>query len=137
MIRKTARAAHIPPSGRERARETGEGELSDQGYGLRFWGVRGTIPTPVGQNLRYGGNTVCLTADLGQERYLILDCGTGLRMFGNEIAGKQQGVERRYNVFLSHYHFDHIQGLPFFTPLYDAHSVITFHGFISLGYLVQ
>jgi phosphoribosyl 1,2-cyclic phosphodiesterase len=58
-------------------------------------------------------------------------------MFGNEIAGKRQGVERNYHVFLSHYHFDHIQGLPFFTPLYDAHSVITFHGFRSLGRPVQ
>jgi phosphoribosyl 1,2-cyclic phosphodiesterase len=111
--------------------------LNQQGYRLRFWGVRGTIPTPAGQNLRYGGNTVCLSADLGEERYLILDCGSGLRMFGNEIAGRRQGVERRYHVFLSHYHFDHIQGLPFFTPLYDAHSVITFHGFRSLGRSVR
>lgn len=115
------------------ASETGEGELDQPGYRLRFWGVRGTIPTAVDHNLRYGGNTVCLTADLGEERYLILDCGTGLRMFGNDIAGKPQRVKRRYDVFLSHYHFDHIQGLPFFTPLYDAHSVITFHGFSSLG----
>jgi len=107
--------------------------LSRQDYALRIWGVRGTIPTPIGQTLRYGGNTVCLSADLGVERYLVLDCGTGLRMFGNAIASRQQGVERHYSVFLSHYHFDHIQGLPFFTPLYDAHSVITFHGFKSLG----
>jgi phosphoribosyl 1,2-cyclic phosphodiesterase len=116
---------------------SGEGELSRQGYGLRFWGVRGTIPTPVGSTLRYGGNTVCLTADLGAERYLVLDCGTGLRMFGNEITGRPHGVDRRYDVFLSHYHFDHIQGLPFFTPLYDARSAITFHGFRSLGRSVR
>jgi phosphoribosyl 1,2-cyclic phosphodiesterase len=99
--------------------------------------VRGTIPTPIGRNLRYGGNTVCLTADLGEERYLILDCGSGVRMFANEIADRQQGIERRYHFFLSHYHFDHIQGLPFFTPLYDSHSVITLHGFNTLGMSVR
>jgi phosphoribosyl 1,2-cyclic phosphodiesterase len=111
--------------------------LTDRTYSLRFWGVRGTIPTPEGRNLRFGGNTVCLAADLGDERYLILDCGSGLRMLGNEIAGKPHGVERRYFIFLSHYHFDHIQGLPFFTPLYDMHSVMTFHGFSSSGKSVR
>lgn len=111
--------------------------MSGQDYSLRIWGVRGTIPTPSGANLRFGGNTVCLTADLGEERYLILDCGSGLRMFGNEIAGKKHGVERRYYIFLSHYHFDHIQGLPFFTPLYDTNSVMTFHGFSWNGKSVR
>lgn len=108
-----------------------------EAYKLRLWGVRGTIPTPVRQNLRYGGNTVCLSAELDAEEYILLDCGSGLRMFGNHIAGKPQGVERRYHFFLSHYHLDHIQGLPFFVPLYDPHSVITFHGFTSLGRSVR
>jgi phosphoribosyl 1,2-cyclic phosphodiesterase len=111
--------------------------LSDREYRLRFWGVRGTVPTPVGSNLRFGGNTVCLTADLGQERYLILDCGSGLRIFGNEVSAGPHGVERQYHFFLSHYHFDHIQGLPFFTPLYDTHSSLIFHGFTSLGKSVR
>lgn len=111
--------------------------MSVQDYRLRFWGVRGTIPTPAAQNLRFGGNTVCLSADLGKERYLLLDCGSGLRMFGNDIAAKRHGVERKYHVFLSHYHFDHIQGLPFFSPLYDANSVMTFHGFKSSGRSVR
>ena len=111
--------------------------MSRPEYRLRLWGVRGTIPTPFGQNLRYGGNTVCLSADLGQETYLILDCGTGLRMFGNDIAARPQGIERKYHLFLSHYHLDHIQGMPFFIPLYDPHSVITFYGFNSLGMTVR
>ena len=111
--------------------------MSRQEYKLRLWGVRGTIPTPIGQNLRYGGNTVCLSADLGGETYLVLDCGTGLRMFGDDITRRAQRIERRYHLFLSHYHLDHIQGLPFFTPLYDRHSVVTFYGFNSLGRSAQ
>jgi phosphoribosyl 1,2-cyclic phosphodiesterase len=111
--------------------------LSDQTYSLRFWGVRGTIPTPEGKNLRFGGNTVCLAADLGQERYLILDCGSGLRMLGNQIATKPHGVQRTFHIFLSHYHFDHIQGLPFFSPIYDLHSAMTFHGFKTYGKSVR
>lgn len=111
--------------------------MSRQEYKLNLWGVRGTIPTPIGQNLRYGGNTVCLSADLGEETYIVLDAGTGLRMFGDHITGRKLDVERRYHVFLSHYHLDHIQGLPFFTPLYDRHSVITFYGFNSLGMSIR
>jgi phosphoribosyl 1,2-cyclic phosphodiesterase len=99
--------------------------------------VRGTVPTPAADKLGCGGNTVCLSADLGQDRYLILDCGTGLRLFGNELAQLKHGVQRQYHIFLSHYHFDHIEGLPFFPPLYDSHSAITFHGFKSSGKSVR
>jgi len=107
--------------------------LSENGYKLRFWGVRGTVPTPDPEKLGYGGNTVCLAAALSEEEYLILDCGSGLRMFGNRLATLKHGVSRQYHIFLSHYHFDHIEGLPFFPPLYDSHSRITFHGFKSGG----
>jgi phosphoribosyl 1,2-cyclic phosphodiesterase len=78
-----------------------------------------------------------LAAALAEDRYLILDCGTGLRMLGNELSGLKRGIPRHYHVFLSHYHFDHIEGLPFFPPLYDSHSAITFHGFRSAGRSVQ
>src|SRR6185436_10605077 len=115
----------------------GGGSLSQPGYKLRFWGVRGTVPTPGGETLKCGGNTVCLAAALAEDRYLILDCGTGLRMLGNELSGLKRGIPRHYHVFLSHYHFDHIEGLPFFPPLYDSHSAITFHGFKSGGRSVQ
>jgi phosphoribosyl 1,2-cyclic phosphodiesterase len=58
-------------------------------------------------------------------------------MLGNELSGLSRGVPRQYHIFLSHYHFDHIEGLPFFPPLYDSHSAITFHGFNSGGRSVQ
>ena len=111
--------------------------MSEPGYKLRFWGVRGTVPTPAPDKLGCGGNTVCLSTALGDEQYLILDCGSGLRLLGNELAAMPHGIARRFHIFLSHYHFDHIEGLPFFPPLYDSHSAITFHGFKSSGKSVR
>ena len=111
--------------------------MSQPVYKLRFWGVRGTVPTPGGETLKCGGNTVCLSAALADDRHLILDCGTGLRILGNELSGLKRGVPRQYHIFLSHYHFDHIEGLPFFPPLYDSHSAITIHGFKSGGRSVR
>lgn len=100
-------------------------------YKLRFWGVRGSVPTPSAGQLRYGGNTSCLAVDLGEQEHLILDCGTGVRLLGNSLA--RLPGPRRYHIFFSHYHLDHIVGLPFFQPLYDPKSTITFHGFESEG----
>lgn len=96
---------------------------------LRFWGVRGTIPTPSDDPPAYGGNTSCLAADLGEHGHLILDCGSGVRLLGNRLAAEQVDGERRFHIFFSHYHFDHVEGLPVFPPLYDAASRITIYGF--------
>src|SRR5215510_9591459 len=115
------------------SRERPGGLLKQRLYTLRIWGVRGTVPTPSPETLRFGGNTSCLAVALGEDEYLILDCGTGLRFLGRELAGLKSGMPRRYHVFLSHYHYDHIQGLPFFQPLYDAKSHITFYGFSFEG----
>jgi phosphoribosyl 1,2-cyclic phosphodiesterase len=111
--------------------------LSQPEYKLRFWGVRGTVPTPLSDKLGCGGNTVCLAAALGEDQYLILDCGTGLRLLGTELAAHKNGFPRNYHIFLSHYHFDHIEGLPFFPPLYDSRSTISFYGFRSGGKTAQ
>jgi phosphoribosyl 1,2-cyclic phosphodiesterase len=100
-------------------------------YRLRFWGVRGTVPSPAADKLEFGGNTICLSAALGDRDYLILDCGSGLRLLGSQLVGLRNRTSRRYHIFLSHYHFDHVEGLPYFPPLYDPHSIITFHGFRS------
>lgn len=100
-------------------------------YKLRFWGVRGTVPTPEAGKLAFGGNTSCVSVDLGDQEHLILDCGTGLRVLGDRHANEPG--PRRYHIFFSHYHLDHIIGLPFFHPLYDKTSTIIFHGFESGG----
>ena len=83
---------------------------------VRFWGVRGSIPTPGQKTVRYGGNSPCVTIDLGVDKTLIFDAGTGIRPLGNVLAG---GSSLIY-IVLSHVHWDHIQGYPFFTPIYQA-----------------
>ncbi len=93
---------------------------------IRFWGVRGSIPTPGSGAVRYGGNTSCVEVEAGPSR-LILDAGTGLRLLG-DAAASQRGSTREYTLFLSHLHWDHIQGLPFFKPLYQESTKIRIYG---------
>lgn len=85
---------------------------------VRFWGVRGSIPTPGPETVEYGGNTSCVELRCGPER-LILDAGSGLRRLGLELARELAGQPLAANLLLSHTHWDHIQGLPFFRPAYD------------------
>ena len=106
-------------------------------YRLRFWGVRGTVATPEPDKLRYGGNTPCAAIRVAEDEFLILDCGTGARVLGAAIAKQRAGRPTRYHVFLSHYHFDHVEGLSLFQPLYDPASTIIFHGFASDGRSVR
>lgn len=85
-------------------------------FSVRFWGVRGSIACPGEETIRYGGNTSCVEVRCGQ-RLLIFDAGTGVRPLGRELAAAGP-VEADY--FFSHTHFDHIVGIPFFLPAYDA-----------------
>ena len=86
---------------------------------VRFWGVRGSVPCPGPATVRYGGNTACVEVRCG-DRLLVFDAGTGLRALGSSLG--RRGVDA--DVFLSHYHIDHIAGLPFFAPCYHAESRI-------------
>lgn len=104
---------------------------------LKFWGVRGTVATPSSDKLRYGGNTACAAIQLADDHYLVLDCGTGVRLFGAAVAKQRGGKPTRYDIFLSHYHLDHVEGLSLFQPLYDPASTISFHGFASNGRSIQ
>jgi phosphoribosyl 1,2-cyclic phosphodiesterase len=90
---------------------------------LRFWGVRGSVPSPGPRTARYGGNTPCVEVRGPGGDLVILDAGTGIRECGKYLAGP---VDAR--IFLTHGHWDHIQGLPFFAPLYQAGSHIRIHG---------
>ena len=86
---------------------------------IRFWGTRGSIPTPGQRTVRYGGNTACVEVRDGSDALLILDAGTGLVELGRHMA--QNGKSSLdIELFLSHLHWDHIQGIPFFRPAYDA-----------------
>lgn len=84
---------------------------------LRFWGVRGTLPVPGERTVRYGGNTSCLSLEFPSGQFFVFDAGTGIKRLGDELmARKRQRLTAK--IFISHPHFDHINSLPFFTPLY-------------------
>ncbi|HXZ31300.1 MAG TPA: MBL fold metallo-hydrolase [Terriglobales bacterium] len=85
---------------------------------IKFWGVRGSTPAPLPENMRYGGNTSCVEVRVGDNLY-IFDCGTGFRILGRALHHEFNGRPVSAHVFVSHFHWDHIQGLPFFEPLYD------------------
>lgn len=86
---------------------------------IKFWGVRGSIATPERRNSRYGGNTPCVEVRLDDGSLIILDCGTGLRALGKSLVRDAGGDPIRAHIFLTHFHWDHIQGMPFFLPFYS------------------
>jgi phosphoribosyl 1,2-cyclic phosphodiesterase len=97
---------------------------------IRFWGVRGSTPTPQPENLSYGGNTPCVEFRSDSGSLLIVDCGTGLRALGKSLTKEFAGRPIHGNILISHFHWDHIQGFPFFAPLYQEAN--QFHVY-SLG----
>ena len=84
---------------------------------IRFWGVRGSIPAPGPKTVRYGGNTPCVELTCGDET-LIIDAGTGIRELGFDLMKRAAGAPIKGRLFIGHSHWDHIQGFPFFTPLF-------------------
>jgi phosphoribosyl 1,2-cyclic phosphodiesterase len=84
-------------------------------FDIRFWGVRGTIACPSTSHAKYGGNTSCIQVIVG-DRTIIFDAGTGIRDLGNEL--QKRDVREAY-LLMSHTHWDHINGFPFFVPAYD------------------
>jgi len=94
-----------------------------------FYGVRGAIPSPGPGTVRYGGNTACVAVRLEAGNLVILDCGTGARTLGLRLAGDAFGQGRgEGTLLLSHAHWDHIQGFPFFMPFYTAGNRFHIHG---------
>ncbi len=86
---------------------------------IKFWGVRGSIPTPGSGTVRYGGNTTCVEVRCGAD-IIILDAGTGLRKLGQSLLNEFKRQPLHLTMLLSHTHWDHIQGLPFFAPIYES-----------------
>src|ERR1041384_5542709 len=88
---------------------------------VRFWGVRGSIPVPGRATSRYGGNTSCVEVRPRGDAPIIIDAGTGLRRLGKALMEEAFGDGRgTASILISHTHWDHVQGLPFFSPLYRA-----------------
>jgi phosphoribosyl 1,2-cyclic phosphodiesterase len=92
---------------------------------IKFYGVRGSIPVCSEGFQKFGGNTTCILVE-GPQRTVILDAGTGIRELGKEmILDPRLGIERPCYIGFSHFHWDHIQGLPFFLPAYDPRRTFT------------
>ena len=101
---------------------------------VKFWGTRGSIPTPGRFFLKYGGNTPCVEVRCG-DTILIIDAGTGLRELGSSLLHEFAGQPREYNMLISHTHWDHIQGFPFFHMAYLPGNQISFYGGNSVSAL--
>ena len=96
---------------------------------IRFWGVRGSIPAPGPETNRYGGNTSCVSVTTASGGLIIIDMGTGLMHLGNSLMAGDFGKGKgRASVLLSHTHWDHIQGLGFFAPVFIGGNTFTVWG---------
>lgn len=97
---------------------------------LTYFGVRGSCPCSSDQYRRYGGNTSCALVEVAGEPPLVIDLGTGLRALGERLQGplRAAGLPLRANALLSHLHFDHVLGMPFFSPMRDPGAVLDIYG---------
>ncbi|RJQ70216.1 MAG: MBL fold metallo-hydrolase [Desulfobacteraceae bacterium] len=91
---------------------------------IRCWGSRGSIPVSGREYIKYGGDTTCLEIRTKSDDIIIVDAGTGIRRLGNELIREGR---YRYNFLLTHGHWDHLMGFPFFKPLFLEHPVIHMH----------
>lgn len=98
-----------------------------QCFRVRFWGVRGSYPTPGPHTVRYGGNTSCVEIEVGS-RTIILDAGSGIIKLGQDLLRRSAGEQLDVSLFITHGHGDHLVGLPFFSPLYEPQARIDFFG---------
>lgn len=104
--------------------------MNDIAMKIRFWGVRGSTPSPGAITQKYGGNTACIELRVGSTgRLIIIDAGSGIRTLGNVLmANESANGPIKTDIFLSHTHWDHIMGYPFFTPIYVPTTEVKIYG---------
>src|SRR5918993_1685835 len=102
-------------------------------FRLRFWGTRGSIPTPGPATVRYGGNTPSIEVRTPTGSLVVLDAGTGIRELGRALIARANGAPITGDIFLTHAHWDHIQGIPFFAPAFQRGNRFTIWGAKSLA----
>ena len=102
--------------------------VDDQATRIKFWGVRGSIPTPGQSTVFFGGNTACVEIRSDGE-LIILDAGSGIRPLGEALAEEFAGKPIEINLLVTHTHWDHIQGFPFFLPAYDSRNRVHILGY--------
>jgi len=97
---------------------------------IKFWGVRGSIPSPGPKTVKYGGNTLCLELRLqDQDRLIIIDAGSGIRELGDSLSFSKNAKDPlNTEIFLTHTHLDHILGLPFFAPIHNPRTRLKIYG---------
>ena len=98
---------------------------------VRLWGVRGSVPTPEADHLVHGGNTPCVEMRTSGNDVLVIDGGTGIRPLGARLDVEFGGSGVTVHVLLSHFHWDHLQGIPYFAPLSSELSEIVFYANVS------
>lgn len=94
---------------------------------VKFWGTRGSIAVPGKDTIRYGGNTCCLEITLDSGRKIVIDSGTGIRPLGDHLIAQGEPVD--ILLLMTHIHWDHVQGFPFFDPIFSPSSKIAVDGF--------
>lgn len=102
-------------------------------FRLRFWGTRGSIPSPGPSTVRYGGNTPSVEVRTPSGALVLLDAGTGIRDLGRALIARANGAPIHGDIFLTHAHWDHIQGIPFFAPAFQPGNRFTIWGAKSLA----
>jgi len=93
---------------------------------IKFWGTRGSIPAPGTQTLEFGGNTTCVEVVLANRQRVVIDGGTGLRLLGQHLMENQ--IPCQFHLLLTHGHWDHLLGIPFFEPIYRESTKVIVDG---------
>jgi phosphoribosyl 1,2-cyclic phosphodiesterase/ActR/RegA family two-component response regulator len=121
--------ARLEGEGHANSAAQSNGAVGDiPGARIKFWGVRGSIPSPGPDTIHYGGNTSCVEVRVGQD-IIVLDSGSGIHKLGLALREEFKDQPIHLNVLISHTHWDHIQGFPFFLPAYNLKNKVTICGF--------